>query len=331
MFSKIFFLMVGIMLIGGFFVAVAEYDFASAQVDTGTSKKGEHNMSHNRLTLEEERVIVNKGTERPYSGKYYKHDENGIYTCKRCNAKLFESGSKFDANCGWPSFDDAIEGAVIEKPDADGVRVEIVCASCEGHLGHVFKGEGFTAKNIRHCVNSVSLGFESENKVEKKMPEKTETAYFAGGCFWGVEYYLEKEEGVISAVSGYMGGNKQSPTYEDVCSGKTGHAETVKVVFDPEVTNYEKLARMFFEIHDPTQLNHQGPDMGTQYRSAIYYISDAQRAVVERLMAELREKGFKVVTELEAAGQFFEAEEYHQDYYDKTRKTPYCHSRVNRF
>jgi len=283
-------------------------------------------MSLNELTPEEERVIINKGTEAPFTGKYYKFKDSGTYVCKRCGAPLYRSSDKFDSDCGWPSFDDEIPGAVKRTLDADGERTEITCAACNAHLGHVFEGERFTSKNVRHCVNSISLNFVPASKQTT-----TENAYFAGGCFWGVEHLLKKAEGVISTRVGYMGGPTENPTYEEVCRHGTGHAETVEVEFNPSKTDYETLARLFFEIHDPTQLNRQGPDFGDQYRSAIFYANDAQKQIAEKLIGILKSKGRKVVTEVTRAGPFWVREEYHQDYYDRTGKQPYCHIYTKRF
>ncbi len=286
----------------------------------------ENNMPNNELTAEEEHVIVFKGTERPFTGKYYKHDEKGTYTCKRCNAPLFSSVDKFESGCGWPSFDDAVPGAVKQVPDADGTRTEIVCADCGAHLGHVFVGEGLTDKNTRHCVNSISLNF-----VAARPPTETAKAYFAGGCFWGTEYFFQDAEGVISTRVGYMGGDKSNPTYKEVCSGTTGHAEAIEVRFDPSKTDYEALAKLFFEIHDPTQVDRQGPDVGNQYRSAIFYVDESQKQTAQRLIEALRGKGLKVATALHKASTFWEAEKYHQDYYENNGGAPYCHSYQKRF
>jgi len=275
------------------------------------------------LTPEETRIIVNKGTEAPFSGRYNEHFAAGIYTCRRCGAGLYRSEDKFRSRCGWPSFDDEIAGAVRREADADGARTEILCQRCGGHLGHVFEGERLTGKNVRHCVNSTSMVFIPAARVGR--------AVFAGGCFWGVEYSFEKVPGVISVTSGYTGGHVENPTYRDVCGGKTGHREAVEVLFDRDQVDYETLARLFFEIHDPTQADGQGPDIGEQYRSAVFYESEEQKQTAERLIEVLKGKGLGVVTEVRRAGRFWPAEDYHQDYYARTGKTPYCHTRVKRF
>lgn len=276
----------------------------------------------NELTDLEKYVIEQKGTERPFSGVYTHHFEEGIYNCKKCGESLFRSEAKFNSECGWPSFDDAIDGKVKELPDADGRRTEIVCASCGGHLGHVFRGEEFTEKSIRHCVNSVSLQFE---------PRHLEKAYFAGGCFWGVEYHFQKKAGVISTTVGFMGGNRKNPSYQEVVAGDTGHAETAEIVYDPSKTSFAELARLFFEIHDPTQINRQGPDIGHQYRSVIFYTSEMQKKTAQKLIKILKEKGYDVATELISATTFYPAEDYHQDYYLKIASQPYCHIYQKRF
>jgi len=286
--------------------------------------QGTH-MKYNKLTPQEERVILYKGTERPFSGKYYDFDGKGTYTCKRCGAVLFRSEDKFDAHCGWPSFDEALPDAVLRQPDADGRRTEILCAHCGAHLGHVFKGEQFTAKDTRYCVNSVSLNFHPALAV------KSETAVFAGGCFWGVEYYMKKAPGVLFTRVGYTGGQAKKPTYRQVCNGETGHFEAVEIKFDPSKTSYEELAKLFFEIHDPTQAGRQGPDVGYQYRSAVFYKNEMQKKIAENLITRLKSKGYAVKTLLLPAKTFWEAEADHQDYYEHKGTQPYCHIRTKRF
>lgn len=282
------------------------------------------------LTPFERSVIRDKGTELPFSGEYLYNKAGGIYRCRQCGEALYRSEDKFESMCGWPSFDDEIPGAVRRSTDADGVRTEITCAACGGHLGHVFTGEGHTAKNTRHCVNSVSMIFEPA-EGETATSTKRETAIFGGGCFWGVEYMLSKQPGVISVQSGYMGGHLRRPSYQQVCTGTSGHAEVVKVDFDPEVTTYETLARLFFEIHDPTQQGGQGPDIGDQYRSVIFYTTVEQQQIAERLVKVLKSKGYGVVTDVERAHTFWPAEDYHQNYYDRKGTVPYCHAYTKRF
>jgi peptide methionine sulfoxide reductase msrA/msrB len=276
------------------------------------------------LTDAEKAIIVGKGTERPFTGKYWNSTAQGVYLCRRCGAPLYLSDSKFKSDCGWPSFDDEIPGAVKQQGDADGRRTEILCAQCGGHLGHVFVGEKLTNRDTRHCVNSASLTFLPEDKWP------LQKAIFAGGCFWGVDHYFRQAPGVLAVRSGYTGGKVDRPTYKQVCTGTTGHAEAVEVLFDPAKTTYEKLARLFFEVHDPTELNRQGPDVGLQYRSAIFYLNEQQKKTVEQLIGLLRERGYKVVTEVVPATTFWPAEEYHQDYIAKHPERT-CHAKVARF
>ncbi len=158
-----------------------------------------------------------------------------------------------------------------------------------------------------------------------------EIAYFAGGCFWGTDYFLRRANGVLDVTVGYMGGDSRSPTYEEVCTGETGHIETNAVAFDPAVISYESLAKLFFEIHDPTQVNRQGPDIGEQYQSVVFYTDDKQKAAAERLIDRLSTNGLRVVTKLRPAQAFWKAEDYHQNYYGKNGKQPYCHGYVKRF
>lgn len=279
------------------------------------------------LSSLEKSVLIDKGTERAFSGKYVHSKTEGVYTCKICDTALYISTDKFDSRCGWPSFDDAIEGAIKETRDADGRRTEITCANCGAHMGHVFKGEGFTAKNTRHCVNSISLNFKKKKATQSTL----EKAYFAGGCFWGVEYYLESIKGVKTVRSGFMGGKTKNPSYYDVIRKNTGHLETVEVVYNPSKVSYETLSKAFFEIHDPTQSDGQGPDIGSQYLSAIFVANPKERKVATNLIALLEKQGLNIATKVLDTKVFYPAEAKHQDYYQRKGGTPYCHRRVKRF
>lgn len=281
---------------------------------------------YHALTTEEAEIIEHQGTELPGTGAFEHFKAAGVFTCRRCDAPLYLSSAKFDSGCGWPSFDSELDGAVRRLPDPDGRRVEIRCARCDAHLGHVFLGEKFTPKDTRHCVNSLSMRFAPLHN-----DQGFERALFAGGCFWGVEYYLAKLPGVIATRVGYTGGNVVNPTYEEVCTGKTGHVEAIEVVFDPKLLSFERLAQEFFEIHDPTQAFGQGPDIGPQYESKVFYLSPAQQDVLNALIDRLRNNGLEVVTQVEPASQFYPAEVYHQGYYGKNGQSPYCHHKVKRF
>lgn len=280
----------------------------------------------NSLTPTAKRIICNKATEYPHTGQYNEVVKSGTYLCRRCGLALFRGNSQFSSGCGWPSFDTNLTDSVKQVPDADGRRTEILCARCDGHLGHVFTGEHFTHNNLRHCVNSASLDF-----VENDLVQDSEEAILAGGCFWGVEYYLKQIAGVLKVESGYTGGHVVNPSYEDVCSGTTGHYEAVRVIYDPEKTDYHEVVKVFFETHDPTQANGQGPDIGHQYKSAVFYFNDEQKTEAQSLIQELSNRGYQVATKLIEAQTFWPAEDYHQDYYFKHNKTPYCHRPVKRF
>ena len=201
------------------------------------------------LSKAETAVIINKGTERAFSGAYTDHSEMGTYYCKWCDSPLYSSHDKFHSGCGWPSFDDELPHAVERHLDSDGSRTEIVCATCSGHLGHVFYGELFTEKDTRHCVNSISLVFKDGPPIAQ--------AVYAGGCFWGVEHLFMQKNGVYEAISGYSGGTTENPTYQDVLTHKTGHLEVVKVLYNPLIISYEALTKYFFEIQDPEQADGQ--------------------------------------------------------------------------
>ncbi|MEA5031545.1 MAG: bifunctional methionine sulfoxide reductase B/A protein [Sphaerochaeta sp.] len=276
-----------------------------------------------KLNVLESHIILQKGTERAFTGKYTDTTDEGTYYCRQCDTPLYYSEDKFHSNCGWPSFDDELPEAVRKFPDPDGMRTEIVCATCEGHLGHVFVGEGYTDKDIRHCVNSISLVFKPGPPVAK--------AVFAGGCFWGVEYLFEKLEGVHAAISGYTGGHTENPTYRQVLTHTTGHLEAVEVRYDPRIISYEQLAKYFFEIHDPTQSDGQGPDIGNQYLSAIFYRNRVEYDTAIDLIGILEGNGMDIATKILPAAVFWPAEEYHQDYYELKGTLPYCHAWTKRF
>lgn len=304
-----------------FLTSLYGYDIMTPNITNNITSKDMDSIKFNNLTSEEEFVILKKGTEMPFSGELLNEKRTGTFYCRRCEAPLYLSKDKFDSGCGWPSFDDEIPGAIKRSLDADGIRTEITCARCGAHLGHVFIGEGFTNKNTRHCVNSISMIFKPDYKK----------AYFAAGCFWGVQYYMGKIEGVVSSSVGYMGGKTDNPTYKDVCTGDTEHLETVEVVYDPNIVDYEKLAKVFFEIHDFSQSNGQGPDIGNQYLSAVFVQNDNEEKIVKNLIEQLKKNNYKVATTIRHDSVFYRAEDYHQDYYDKKNGIPYCHSRKKIF
>ncbi len=288
-----------------------------------------------RLSPLQYRVTQECGTEPPFENAYWDNHEPGIYVDVATGEPLFSSTDKFDSGSGWPSFTKPLDaGSVVEKPDRSHSMERTEIRSKGGsHLGHVFP-DGPAPTGLRYCVNSASLRFIPASKLKEEgygkyaglfappaaagpKKEAAETALLAGGCFWGMEEIIRQIPGVTSTEVGYSGGGLKSPAYEDVKTGETGHAETVRVVFDPKKLSYEDLLYYFFRMHDPTTVDRQGHDAGSQYRSVIFYLSKEQMKTAEKVKARVEASkiwGGPVVTRIVPAGPFYPAERYHQKY-----------------
>jgi peptide methionine sulfoxide reductase msrA/msrB len=295
-----------------------------------------------RLSPEQHRIMKQNGTELPFANPYWDNKKPGLYVDAISGEPLFSSTDKFDSGTGWPSFTaPVLRDNVEERLDTShGMRrVEVRSKKSDSHLGHVFD-DGPAPAGRRYCINSAALRFIPAENLQREgygeylamfgdFPEsKTETAVFGAGCFWGVESAFRRLPGIVRTTAGYMGGTTEDPSYEEVCTDRTGHAEVVKVEFDPAKISYHELLEVFWNLHDPTTLNRQGPDLGTQYRSVIFTENSAQEKSAMASLEALARSGKlerRIVTQIVPAKEFYPAEEYHQQYFEKRGIKPVCH------
>ncbi|WP_310378383.1 bifunctional methionine sulfoxide reductase B/A protein [Flavobacterium sp.] len=273
-------------------------------------------------------VARNADTERAFTGKMWDSETVGTYYCATCGNKLFKSNQKFVSSCGWPSFfEQENKNSITFKDDNSyGMkRIEALCGRCNSHLGHLFD-DGPKPTGKRYCMNAISLDFDPEN-IASTNKENLQTIVLAGGCYWCVEAVYENLIGVKSVVSGFAGGTVKNPSYEEVSSGNTGAAEVVQITYDATVTNLDEIFKVFFTVHDPTTLNRQGADVGTQYRSAIFYANEDQKQAAQSIINDLNiDKVYSspIVTTLEPFTVFYKAKESHQNYYQNNKSQGYC-------
>lgn len=298
--------------------------FASTGNPTPDKRVEKSEIEWKALLSEEEFYVARqKGTERAHSSEMCSLFEPGKYACACCGTLLFDADEKFESGTGWPSFTQpAKDNAVAYHKDASYgmVRIEALCNTCDAHLGHVFP-DGPKPSGLRYCMNAVAL---------KKVESNEQKATFGGGCFWCTEAVFSELKGVQKVESGYSDGQIDNPTYREVCSGLTGHAEVVEVTYNPKEISFDDLLRIHLSTHNPTTLNRQGADVGTQYRSIIFYRNTEEMEIADRILEEMQQAyDDPIVTELKPLVQFYKAEEYHQDYYKNNSEAGYCQAVID--
>ncbi len=319
---------------------IGSFNFSKAQDNLNMEyKKPSKEELQKTLTPMQYKVTQEDGTEAPFKNEYWDNKQEGIYVDVTTGEPLFSSKDKYDSGTGWPSFTKPIkQDSIATKTDHKMfmARTEVRSKIGDAHLGHVFNDGPKEAGGNRFCMNSSSLKFIPVNELEQKgygefldlFKKSTESIVLAGGCFWGMEELIRSQKGVTSTEVGYAGGDKNLAYYDVVKTGTTGNAESVKIEYDPTQTNLENILTFFFKIHDPTTLNRQGNDTGTQYRSAIFTSSKEQEEIAKKVRDKVQLSGVwkkDIVTEIVPLDNFAKAEDYHQDYLQKNPRGYTCH------
>ncbi len=341
------------------YISFVGFSYSFAQTDTDKEKDTEVNMEIKKPSKEEikktlsplqYRVTQENGTEAPFNNEYWDNKKEGIYVDIVSGEPLFSSLDKYDSGTGWPSFTKPIDHKAISTKDDTKLfmkRTEVRSKVGDSHLGHLFNDGPKETGGNRYCMNSSSMRFIAVEDMQKegygellylfdgskeKEPTKktstTEEIVLAGGCFWGMEELLRTQNGVLEVDAGYAGGSADEATYELVKTGKTGNAESVRIKYDPSILKLEDLLLYFFKIHDPTTLNRQGNDVGSQYRSAIFTTTKEQEKIANQVLEKVKTSGAwkkEIVTELAPLNGFTKAEDYHQDYLQKNPGGYTCH------